>query len=109
MCFKDTLRTFSSEIISGVVVTFDGPSISLILGRFSGCGTVEIEAETEINLNAEKNIFRSRTYIRSDRAHLPEQTDEVTGGHVMLFAATKQKFTATNPEVPPQRRGLSIA
>lgn len=40
---------------------------------------------------------------------MPEQVDEVTRGHVMLFAATKQKFKATNPEVPPQRRGLIIA
>lgn len=44
---------------------------------------------------------------------MPEGVDEVMRGHVMLFAATKQKFKATNPKVTPppspQRRGLNIA
>lgn len=44
---------------------------------------------------------------------MPERVDEVMRGHVVLFAATKQKFKATNPEVTPsppsQRRGLNIA
>lgn len=41
---------------------------------------------------------------------MPEQVDEVMRGHVMLFAATKQKFKATNPEVtlPPRGEDLTL-
>lgn len=36
---------------------------------------------------------------------MAERVDEVTRGHVMLFAATKQNFKATNPQVtPPEER-----
>lgn len=42
-----------------------------------------------------------------DRAHIWKQTDEVTLVHVM-FATTKQKFKATNPEVPPRGEDLAL-
>lgn len=39
---------------------------------------------------------------------IPERKDEVMLGHVMLFAATKQTFKATNPEVTPNPRGEDL-
>lgn len=48
-----------------------------------------------------QSLDTKRIKLKCNERGVLEGKDEEMLGHVRLFAATKQKFTATNPEVTP--------
>lgn len=55
----------------------------------------------ELTLTWKQSLDTRWIKLKCNERGVLERKDEEMLGHVGLFAATKQKFTATNPEVTP--------